>query len=104
MTVHDRRNTQHSICHKLLTNRRLSPPGTRPRTPRLLDRFAQYQFVYAAKNWMRLLEASELGPNGNRQITNYFEKRSSISRHRAVVNAMAFFNRMSEEALDLTSR
>jgi DNA helicase-2/ATP-dependent DNA helicase PcrA len=95
--------TIHSICHKLLTDRRLSPPGIRPRAPILLDQFAQYQFIYASKNWDRLLEASELGPNGNLQITNYFEKRNSISRHRAVVNAMSFFNRLSEESLDLSS-
>ena len=96
--------TIHSICHKLLTDRRLSPPGVRPRAPILLDRFAQYQFVYATKNWGRLLEAGELEPNGNLQITEYFEKRKSSSRHRAVVNATAFFNRLSEESLDLSSR
>jgi DNA helicase-2/ATP-dependent DNA helicase PcrA len=95
--------TIHSICHKLLTDRRMSPPGIRPRAPILLDEFAQYQFVYAAKNWTRLLEASELGSNGNAQITHYFEKVRSTSRHRAVVKAIAFFNRMSEESLDLSA-
>jgi DNA helicase-2/ATP-dependent DNA helicase PcrA len=96
--------TIHSICHKLLTDRRLLPPGIRPRPPILLDAFAQYQFVYKANNLTRLLEASELGTNANTQITNFFEKRQSISRHRAVVNAMSFFNRMSEESLDLPSK
>jgi DNA helicase-2/ATP-dependent DNA helicase PcrA len=96
--------TIHSICHSLLTDRRLSPPGVRPRAPGLLDAFAQYQFVYALKNWGRLLEASELGSNGNEQITAYFEGRTSRSRHRAVVNVISFFNRMSEESLDLGAR
>jgi DNA helicase-2/ATP-dependent DNA helicase PcrA len=96
--------TIHSICHKLLTDRRLLPPGIRPRPPILLDEFEQYHFLYRPKNWTCLLEASELGPNANAQITNFFEKRQSISRHRAVVNAMSFFNRMSEEALDLSSQ
>jgi len=96
--------TIHAICHSLLTNRRLSPPGVRPRAPAVLDEFAQYQFVYSTKNWERLLEASALGSNGNQQITTFFENRPSHSRHRAVVNAVSFFNRMSEEALDLTGR
>jgi DNA helicase-2/ATP-dependent DNA helicase PcrA len=96
--------TIHSICHKLLSDRRLQPPGVRPRPPILLDEFEQYQFIYKAKNWTRLLEASELGPNANTQITYFFEKRQSTSRHRAVVNAKSFFNRMSEEALDLSSQ
>ena len=95
--------TIHSICHKLLTNRRLSPPGIRPRAPILLDEFAQFLFIHTTKHWTRLLEASGLGTDGNIQITHYFEKVRSPSRHRAVVNAMAFFNRMSEEALDLSA-
>lgn len=94
--------TIHSICHKLLTDRRLAPPGIRPRAPILLDEFAQYQFIYATKNWERLLEAAALGSQANSKITYYFENQSSLSRHRAVVNAMAFFNRMSEESLDIS--
>ena len=75
--------TIHSICHMLLTDRRLTPPGVRPRAPILLDEFAQYQFIYAAKNWSRLLAASGLGSHANSQITTYFENQSSPSRHRA---------------------
>lgn len=96
--------TIHSICHMLLTDRRLTPPGVRPRAPILLDEFAQYQFIYAAKNWSRLLAASGLGSHANSQITTYFENQSSPSRHRAVVNAMGFFNRMSEESLNVSPR
>lgn len=95
--------TIHSICHKLLTNRNLSSRGVRPRAPVLLDEFAQFLFVHATKNWNPLLEASGLGTEANLQITHYFEKIRSPSRHRAVVNALSFFNRMSEESLDLTA-
>lgn len=89
--------TIHSICRKLLLDRRLHPDGGRPRAPVLLDAFAQYQFVYAARNWTLLLEEGQLTNSG---ITQYFEGRNSSSRHRAVVNAISFFNRMSEEAID----
>lgn len=92
--------TIHSICHLLLLDRRLSTGGRRPQAPVLLDAFAQYQYVYFTRNWDRLTEASELGKNANAQITGYFEKRNSTSRHRAVVNATGFFNRASEELVD----
>lgn len=92
--------TIHSICHALLLDRRLSPVGVRPRAPILLDQFAQYQFVYATRNWDRLVEAGELGANANSQIVQFFENRPSTSRHRAVSNAIAFFNRLSEESVD----
>jgi DNA helicase-2/ATP-dependent DNA helicase PcrA len=92
--------TIHSICHALLTDRRLSIGGLRPGAPILLDGFAQYQFVYRSKNWEKLIEASELGSSVNEQITFLFEKRRLQSRHRAVVNAISFFNRLSEESLE----
>lgn len=92
--------TVHSICHRLLSDRRLVSSGRRAHAPVLLDQFAQYQFVYAKKNWDRLVEASELGPGANAQITQFFENKVSQSRHRAVVNAISFFNRLSEESID----
>jgi len=96
--------TIHSICHRLLTDRRLGAAGVRPHAPILLDQFAQYQFVYSSKHWDNLIEASELGEHANAQITDYFEDRTSSSRHRAVVNAISFFNRMSEESIDPATR
>lgn len=95
--------TIHSICHTLLLDRRLSSGGARPSVPILLDAFAQYQFIYAARNWNRLVEASGL-EDANATITAFFEDRSSRSRHRAVVNAMAFFNRLSEESIGPATR
>src|SRR5579859_4611508 len=92
--------TIHSICHALLIDRRLSPAGMRPRAPILLDEFDQHQFVYANRNWDRLIASSGLGEHANAQITKYFEDRDSTSRHRAVVNAIGFFNRCSEESID----
>ncbi len=96
--------TIHSICRTLLLDRRLSVAGSRPKAPILLDAFAQYQFIYAKRNWDRITDAGELGKDVNAQITEYFERRKSKSRHRAVVNLMSFFNRMSEESLDTSSK
>lgn len=93
--------TIHSICRFLLLERRLSEPGVRPEVPALLDEFDQYRFVYRWRHWERLSEASDLGKNVNAQLVEYFEGRASTSRHRAVTALLSFFNRLSEESLEL---
>lgn len=97
--------TIHSICHTILTNRSFVPGGRRPRTPVLLDEFAQYQRVYARRSWERLMRAGGLDPESDAPaITDYFTGRALQSRHEAVVNLLAFFNRCSEESVDPTGR
>ena len=96
--------TIHSICRYLLLERRLSEPGVRPEIPALLDEFDQYRFMYRKRRWDRLTEASDLGKNVNDQIVQFFENRSSKSRHRAVTALASCFNRLSEESLDLASK
>lgn len=96
--------TIHSICRLLLLDRRLSEPGVRPEIPALLDAFDQYRLVYRLRNWERLCEASGLGANVNEQLVEYFEDRASSSRHRAVTTVIAFFNRLSEESLELARK
>ncbi len=96
--------TIHSICRYLLLERRLSEPGVRPEVPALLDEFDQYRFIYRKRRWERITEASDLGKNVNDQIVQFFENRSSKSRHRAVTALASCFNRLSEESLDLASK
>lgn len=91
--------TIHSICHRLLSDRRLSQGGIRPRAPILLDELSQHLFVYNRRNWDRLMAAGGLGGDAAQVITGYFADRPSRSRHDAAVALISLFNRCSEESI-----
>jgi len=91
--------TVHSLCQRLLGDRRFLPDRHRARPPVIKDELAQYMFIRRRSNWKSILEAGGLEKNGNRAINEMFEARG-ISRHTAISNLIAFFNRMSEEVID----
>ncbi len=97
--------TVHSICQRMLSDRRFSSDGKRPRSPELMDELAQYFFLYRRSNWAKLMEAAGFDPEEANKLVNAFldgtdPARASSSRHQAVVNTIALFNRFSEECLD----
>src|SRR5262249_49677626 len=91
--------TVHSLCQRLITDRRFYAHRHRGRAPYLLDELAQYFFVYKRRFWAELVAASDLGDDAALQINSLFGS-NSRSRHRAAVNAINLFNRLSEECLD----
>jgi DNA helicase II / ATP-dependent DNA helicase PcrA len=91
--------TVHSLCQRLLGDRRFLPDRHRARPPVIKDELAQYMFIRRKSNWKSILEAGALGKNGNRVINEMFNERGN-SRHKAISNLIAFFNRMSEEVID----
>jgi DNA helicase-2/ATP-dependent DNA helicase PcrA len=91
--------TVHSLCQRLITDRRFYLQRHRGRAPYLLDELAQYFFVYKRRFWAELVAASDLGDDAALQINGLFGT-NSRSRHRAAVNAINLFNRLSEECLD----
>lgn len=91
--------TVHSLCRKLLTDRRFTDNQERRRTPVLMDELGQYFHLYNRAYWKTLLEAGGFDDEeaGQRAINAWASDRDSYSRHEAVVNTIAFFNRLSEE-------
>jgi len=91
--------TVHSLCRKLLTDRRFADNQERRRTPVLMDELGQYFHLYDRSYWKTLLKAGGFDDEeaGQRAINAWASDRDSYSRHEAVVNTIAFFNRLSEE-------
>jgi DNA helicase-2/ATP-dependent DNA helicase PcrA len=96
--------TIHSNCHKILSDRRFSKEKYRMRPPRVMDESEQYFYVYRKSNWDRFIKAGGFSDvdTANEQINAYLGNRESSSRHHAVTNCIAFFNRLSEEIVDPT--
>ena len=98
--------TVHSICRKLITDRRFSKDASRRRPPVLLDELSQYFKIYGRTFWTNLcLGAGFANPETAIADINAFfgtvtKNGPSQSRHLAVMSVIAFFNRLSEESLD----
>lgn len=94
--------TLHSLCQKLLSDRRFSEGMSRTRRPIILDELDQHFFIAKNENWKILLEAGGFDitktTDAYYQINTWFgEKREKGSKTNTVKNCIAFFNRMSEE-------
>jgi DNA helicase-2/ATP-dependent DNA helicase PcrA len=85
--------TVHSLCRRILTDRRFNPAGTP--APELMDKVEQYFHVYASKFWLAQSKTeqdvvNELKPAGWGQS----------KRHSAAVGLISLFNRLSEECIN----
>jgi DNA helicase II / ATP-dependent DNA helicase PcrA len=89
--------TVHSLCQRILLDRRFAPDRRRGQTPVILDATDQYFFVYRRRNWLALLDAADTTNEG---INQFFSGQTSKSRHRAVTSLIQLFNRLSEESID----
>lgn len=89
--------TVHSLCQRILLDRRFSPGRRRGQIPAILDATDQYFFVYRTRNWHALLEAAE---TSTQEVNQFFSAQASKSRHRAVTSLIQLFNRLSEESID----
>jgi DNA helicase-2/ATP-dependent DNA helicase PcrA len=92
--------TLHSLCRRLMSDRRFSPDRQRPKAPLLLDALSQYLMLNRNKAWQELVDP--IGwHDANAEINNYFDpNKPSSSRHHAVSNCINLFNRFSEECVD----
>jgi DNA helicase-2/ATP-dependent DNA helicase PcrA len=90
--------TVHSLCQRLITDRRLSEDRSRTRAPILLDDLGQYFFLASNQFWRDATAALELSEDIFETINLYFGKRSS-SKHNAITNCISLFNRFSEEKI-----
>ena len=94
--------TVHSLCQRILADRRFYPGRSRPRPPVLMDELGQYFYMYKQRQWEQLTQAIEWEDDARVDINQLFSNgtSSSASRHSAVTNVIALFNRLSEECLD----
>jgi len=98
--------TVHSIClNNIISNRNITE-GQRQRPPILMDDLSQYFFVYNRRFWRALVEAGGWGTGeeaeeeAQRALNLYLQNKNSSSRHEAVQQVVAAFNRFSEERID----
>lgn len=92
--------TIHSLCQRLIADRRFYPMRRRNAVPSLLDELAQYFYVYSNRKWAELTGVSGLEDQANTQINALFSGNTSLSKYAAVTNSIALFNRLSEECID----
>lgn len=94
--------TVHSLCRRILNDRRrfLQDYHAYP-TPSLMDELSQYFHVSKTRNWRQLTSVLNLedGEDPNGAVNAIFGS-NHLSKHTAVTNCIAFFNRCSEECID----
>jgi len=92
--------TVHSICQRLLTDRRLSKGRERRHVPRLIDQLEQYFFIKKRSIWKRLLEAGDLEEI---DVNAFFQKVEPkfANKHNAITDCISLFNRFTEERLNV---
>lgn len=96
--------TIHSNCNRILTQRRFSKGKHRVRPPRVIDESGQYFYVYKKSFWnLAIKEGGFVSTeSAHKTINNYLANHESPSKHHAVSNCIAFFNRLSEEMIQPT--
>jgi len=95
--------TVHSLCQRLISDRRFATGRQRARPPILLDELGQYFHLYRKRNWRDLLDLVGLDPEtgGTQDINACFGITDRYgNRHKAAQACMSLFNRLSEECID----
>jgi DNA helicase-2/ATP-dependent DNA helicase PcrA len=92
--------TVHSLCQRMLSDRRhFVVDRHRQRPPQLLDELGQYFHLSRNRHWRAITQQAGLDENANVTINSIWNIPSE-SKHKAVVNCQAIFNRFSEECID----
>ena len=83
--------TLHSLCQKLLSDRRFSEGMARSRRPVIMDELDQHFFIARSDNWNALLEAGGFDPakavdayyqiNTSIKLTHFFLLKTGIYQH-----------------------
>lgn len=96
--------TVHSLCQRILSDRKFATDRTRQTTIRLLDELSQYFYLMNGRNWETLVgELAVMAEDAPAYINNLFTQGNqspSQSKYVAVTNCISLFNRMAEEHLD----
>ncbi len=85
--------TMHSLCQRILADRRFYPGRQRGRAPLLLDELDQYLHLHRRRTWKELTALAGFAADPEQMINSVFGS-TSQSRHEAVSNCIALFNRL----------
>lgn len=92
--------TVHSLCQRLILDRRFYRERQRGRPPVLIDELSQYFHLYRPNRWDGFVQAAGFGEEAISEINELFEEaQHHDSRHYAVMHTLALFNRLTEECL-----
>ena len=93
--------TVHSLCQRIIADRRFIKQRSRVKPPILMDELDQYFFVNSNQFWNMVEEILHVKENDWRsEMKKYFSKRSE-SRHETALLLISVFNRFSEENLQI---
>lgn len=91
--------TIHSLCQRIISDRRFIPDRSRVKIPVLLDELEQYFLINSSMFWRKVEELLHMNEEDFRiELQKYFEAHSS-SRHNSSLSLISIFNRFSEENL-----
>lgn len=92
--------TVHSLCQRLIQDRRLYSDRQRARPPVLVDELGQYFHLYRPGRWEALAQAAGFSGDPVSDINSLFDEyQHPGSRHYAATHTLSLFNRLSEECL-----
>jgi len=97
--------TVHSLCNRLITDRRFGMKGGASKKITPIDDLEQYFHISNRKIWNGIIEAGELNhlsdEDQNEYINDYLAEnfKKGKSRYNAVMHLIALFNRFTEECL-----
>ncbi len=97
--------TVHSLCTRLLVDRRFHENRERGQIPAVLDELDQYLWLARARVWRDLTEQAGFEMDSateqvNAFFGNTFQGNGSSSRYQAVTSCLQLFNRLSEECVE----
>lgn len=92
--------TIHSLCQRIIGDRRFVPDRSRMKVPSLLDELDQYFFVNSSMFWRKVREILHIEDDEEfrSELKQYFENWGS-SKHESAQSLISIFNRFSEENL-----
>ncbi len=95
--------TVHSLCQKILTDKRLNRTNLKRSNIETLDQLGQVLFLSEYENWNALSTAVDVGGGFERFVMQFTEGNSqSSSKIKAAINLAGLFNKISEEDIDLS--
>lgn len=94
--------TVHSLCQRIISERRITKERTRERAPIVLDELDQYFYFSDNRFWESLLNSGGFSKDQSSysKINKYISGRATSSKHDSIKNCIAIFNRFSEERLN----
>ncbi|MDR6405891.1 MULTISPECIES: ATP-dependent helicase [Chryseobacterium] len=92
--------TVHSICNKIIGDRRFYENRARGKSVKTIDQLEQYFFLKKNSTWNRILDVADITIL---EINGFFQKSEPKfpNKHKAIIECIALFNRFSEERLDV---